>query len=96
MGLYPFMFGSTQDFEPIVAEMAQVTGTVRCCSSGCLMAVQKDMKEPYNWEDYAHVFFPQAEELVGRAAEAEKAGEKEKACELYLYVGRVYPKLPDR
>ena len=47
--------------------------------------VQKDLKEPYNWDEYAETFFPKAEELVARAAEAENAGEREKAAELYLY-----------
>jgi hypothetical protein len=44
------------------------------------------MKEPYNWDEYAPYYFPKAEELSTRAAEAEKAGEKEKAAELYVYV----------
>ncbi len=44
------------------------------------------MKEPYDWDEYASNFFPKAEELAQQAAEAEKAGEKEKASELYLYV----------
>jgi hypothetical protein len=44
------------------------------------------MKEPYDWDEYAQCFFPKAEELAQRASEAEKAGEKEKASELYLFV----------
>jgi hypothetical protein len=47
--------------------------------------MQKDLKEPYNWDEYATSFFPKAEELAQVAAEAEKAGEKEKASEYYLY-----------
>ena len=43
------------------------------------------MREPYDWDAYAETFFPTAEELVRRATEAEKAEEKEKASELYLY-----------
>lgn len=43
------------------------------------------MQEPYDWDAYAETFFPTAQELVRRASEAEKAGEKEKASELYLY-----------
>ena len=42
------------------------------------------MKEPYDWDAYAQAFFPKAEELAARASEAEQAGEKEKACELYV------------
>lgn len=44
------------------------------------------MREPYDWDAYAEAFFPKGEELVSRAEEAEKAGEREKASELYLYV----------
>ena len=44
------------------------------------------MKEPWDWDEYASCFFPKAEQLATRAAEAEKAGEIEKATELYLSV----------
>jgi hypothetical protein len=44
------------------------------------------MKEPWDWDEYAQCFFPKAEELARRAGEAEQAGEKEKASELYLLV----------
>ena len=44
------------------------------------------MKEPWDWDEYAQCFFPKAEELARRASEAEQAGEKEKATELYLLV----------
>jgi hypothetical protein len=43
------------------------------------------MREPYDWDAYAETFFPTAQELVRRASEAEKTGEREKASELYLY-----------
>jgi hypothetical protein len=43
------------------------------------------MREPYDWDAYAETFFPTAQELVRRASEAEEAGEKERASELYLY-----------
>ena len=43
------------------------------------------MKEPYDWDAYAETFFPQAEKLVNEAKNAEAAGQKEKASELYLY-----------
>jgi hypothetical protein len=42
------------------------------------------LHEPYDWDELAQMYFPKAEELVSRAEEAEKAGEKEKASELYL------------
>jgi hypothetical protein len=45
---------------------------------------QGDYKEPYNWDDYAQVYFPKAEELVSEAQKAEKQGNKEKASEYYL------------
>jgi hypothetical protein len=43
------------------------------------------MKEPYDWDEYAKMYFPKAEELAKIAEEAEKVGEKEKASEYYLY-----------
>lgn len=53
--------------------------------------LQKGLKEPYDWDEYAEMFFPKAQELAEVAAEAEKAGEKEKASEYYLSVFRIYP-----
>ncbi|KAH0167257.1 hypothetical protein KCU67_g3959, partial [Aureobasidium melanogenum] len=46
--------------------------------------VAGDYKEPYDWDDYAQVYFPKAEELVSEAQKAEQEGNKEKASELYL------------
>jgi hypothetical protein len=48
------------------------------------------MKEPYNLDEYSQMWFPKAEELAQIAAEAEKAGEKEKASEYYLYACTIY------
>jgi len=52
--------------------------------------IKKDMKEPYDWDEYAKTFVSQAEALATIAAEAEKAGGKEKACEYYLRSSAVY------
>ncbi|KAH7064414.1 Alpha/Beta hydrolase protein [Paraphoma chrysanthemicola] len=73
MGVYPFMFSTAADFEPVVKDL-----------------VEKDMKEPYNWDDYAQAFFPQAEHLTQIAQEAESKGEIEKASEYYLRSSAVY------
>jgi dienelactone hydrolase len=73
MGVYPFMFGTAKDYEPIVKEL-----------------VEKNFKEPYNWDDYASVFAPQAENLLHIAEEAESKGETEKASEYYLRSSAVY------
>ncbi|KAJ4359243.1 hypothetical protein N0V95_002324 [Ascochyta clinopodiicola] len=73
MGVYPFMFGTAKDFEPVVSELT------KC-----------DFKEPYNWDEYAQVYSPQAEHLKSIAKEAEAAGEKEKASEYYLRASAVY------
>ena len=54
--------------------------------SSKLFRFQEGFKEPYNWDEYAQVFFPKAEELVSQAEEAEREGNKERASELYLYV----------
>ncbi|GAB7360783.1 hypothetical protein MBLNU230_g0770t1 [Neophaeotheca triangularis] len=73
MGVYPFMFSSVKDFEPIVEQL-----------------INEGQKEPYDWDAYAQVFFPKAEELVQRAQEAEKEGNREKASELYMRGSAVY------
>ena len=62
MGVYPFMFGTATDFQPIVDAL-----------------VAQDFKEPYDWDAYARMFFPQAEALKKTAQDAETAGEREKA-----------------
>ncbi|KAF2821674.1 alpha/beta-hydrolase [Ophiobolus disseminans] len=73
MGVYPFMFGTASDFQPIVDEL-----------------VAQDFKEPYDWDAYARVYFPQAERLKSIAEEAEANGEVEKASEYYLRSSAVY------
>ena len=73
MGVYPFMFGTAKDFEPIVDEMKA-----------------KDMREPYDWDSYAKIYFPQAERLSNIAKDAESKGEIEKASEYYLRSSAVY------
>lgn len=72
-GIYPFMFGKVEDFEPIVQA-----------------AEQKNLSEPYNWDEYASIFIPKAEELVNKAKEAEKKGGKEEAADFYLRASAVY------
>ncbi len=39
MGVYPFMFGSTKDFEPIVNEMVEVRNTSARIGETMLMTV---------------------------------------------------------
>tara|TARA_R110002003_G_scaffold189_1_gene14701 strand:- start:26568 stop:27830 length:1263 start_codon:yes stop_codon:yes gene_type:complete len=73
MGVYPFMFGTAKDFEPIVNKL-----------------VEGGFKEPYNWDEYAKVYFPQAAGLASVAEEAEKQGELDKASEYYLRSSAVY------
>lgn len=46
--------------------------------------VKQDQKEPYDWDAYAKVFFPKAEELTTEADAALDEGNTEKASELYL------------
>ena len=85
MGVYPFMFGSFQDFEPIAESIIKVRSLAIFYRKIIAKSAQKGLKEPYDWDEYAQMYFPKAEELVQRAEEAENAGEKEKASELYLY-----------
>lgn len=94
MGVYPFMFGATKDFQPVVDEIIQVSRLAscnnysypRCPSTETSISIQKDLKEPYDWDEYAQCFFPKAEELVAEATSAEKSGDRPKASELYLWV----------
>lgn len=51
---------------------------------------KRGIQEPYDWDKYAEVFFPKAEELQAKAEEAEKADEKEKAAEYYFRSSAVY------
>lgn len=55
-----------------------------------LNPAQKGLKEPYDWDEYAQMFFPKGEELRKIAEEAEQAGEIEKASEYYLRSSAVY------
>lgn len=73
MGVYPFMFSTAADFQPVVDKL-----------------IEGDFKEPYNWDEYARVYFPQAEHLKSIAEQAEAAGEKEKASEYFLRASAVY------
>jgi hypothetical protein len=43
-----------------------------------------DMREPYDWDDYAKAFFPSAEKLVEKAREADALGNRKEASDLYL------------
>jgi pimeloyl-ACP methyl ester carboxylesterase len=87
MGVYPFMFGSIKDFEPVVERLIKVISKCMQQRSATPDTPQQEgQKPPYNWDNYAQAFFPKAEELVAEAEKAEKEGNQEKASELYLYV----------
>ncbi|KAI8938599.1 hypothetical protein NX059_004473 [Plenodomus lindquistii] len=73
MGVYPFMFSTAADFQPVVDKL-----------------IAQDFKEPYDWDAYASIFFPQAEHLASIAQDAEAKGEVEKASEYYLRSSAVY------
>lgn len=105
MGVYPFMFGSIKDFEPVVEDIVKVRAYSRLLFERSWLCFpnlknkrttpptltghhgfQTGLKEPYDWDEYAEMFFPKARELADIATGAEKAGEKEKASEYYLSV----------
>lgn len=48
--------------------------------------IAKDLKEPYNWDEYASCFFGTAEKLGQTAAVARQEGDTDKAREYYLSV----------
>ena len=89
MGVYPFMFGAAKDFEPIVEDLDKVcrfeSMSTLCTLDKNSRNIQRGLKEPYDWDEYAAAFFPQAEKLVNEAAIAEIDGNKHKASEFYLY-----------
>ena len=96
MGIYPFMFGSIVDFEPVAQAIIKVGPHLDATSqtfdrqfNSLTLTLQKGLKEPYDWDEYASMFFPKAEELSRIAEQAEAAGEKEKASEYYLSVSLV-------
>ena len=87
MGVYPFMYGSIKDFQPIADRLIAVRTRHLWCQKSFLTfsSLQKDMRQPYDWDAYAEEFFPSAERLVNAANVAAEAGEKEKAAEFFLY-----------
>lgn len=76
MGIYPFMDGKIEDFDPIFDKLIELSGgTARIL---------------YDPDAYAAPFVPVAEALVAKATEAEKQGDTALARELYLRAGAVY------
>lgn len=76
MGIYPFVDGKVEDFDPIFSELIQ--------------ASNDDPKALYDPDAYAKPFFPVAEALVANAKEALKAGSTEEARDLYMRAACVY------
>ena len=52
--------------------------------------LQKDLRPPYNFDEYSTPFLPVGERLELQAAEAEAAGNIDKASELFLRAACVY------
>ncbi len=75
-GIYPFMDGRVEDFDPIFAQLVQLSGD--------------DPAILYRPDDYAKPFLPAAEELVSDAERALSAGESPAARDLYLRAAAVY------
>ncbi|KAI1288910.1 Alpha/Beta hydrolase protein [Xylaria venustula] len=69
-GIYPFMYGTTEDFQPVVDAI-----------------IAAGLKPPYNWDEYASFFFPQARSLIDRARNAQ---DKDEASELYMRASALY------
>ena len=85
MGVYPFMFGTVKDFEPVAEAIIAVSTTTPYPQRACTDLRQERSERTYDWDEYAPMYFPKAEELTKIAEDAEKNGEKEKASEYYLY-----------
>lgn len=90
MGIYPFEFAALEDFEPIVTMAIQVSSktffglNLDTFGVDDSLVLQKGLKEPYDWDEYAQIFMPKGVELIARAQEADRQGEVGKASELYL------------
>lgn len=86
MGVYPFMFGNVKDFEPVVEEIirASTAHFISTIDSYSNIYLQKGLREPYDWDEYAESFIPKAQELSEIAEEAAGQGENDKASEYFL------------
>jgi pimeloyl-ACP methyl ester carboxylesterase len=76
MGVYPFVDGKVEDFDPIFKQLIEMSGD--------------DTAILYDPDSYAAPFLPVGEDLVGRAGTAESEGKLAEAKELYLRAGAVY------
>lgn len=76
MGIYPFVDGKVEDFDPIFEELVKVSND--------------DPNILYDPDAYAKPFFPVAEVLVAKAQDTEKAGRTDEACDLYMRAACVY------
>jgi hypothetical protein len=75
-GIYPFTDGDVADFDPIFAELVEMSG---------------DNPEIFSRpDDYAKPFFPAADNLVALAEQAEADTDSAKARDLYLRAAAVF------
>jgi hypothetical protein len=75
-GIYPFVDGHVEDFDPIFAELVRLSND--------------DTKILGRPDDYAKPFFPVAEQLYAQAEEALARGDREPARELFHRAAAVY------
>ncbi len=75
-GIYPFTDGKVEDFDPIFAELVQLSGD--------------DSMFLFRSDDYAKPFFPVADQLVASAEKALSAGNRAEARDLFLRAAAVY------
>jgi hypothetical protein len=75
-GIYPFVDGDVEDFDPILAELVSLSGDDR-----------KILGRP---DDYAKPFFPVAERLLAQAEQAVARADREPARELFHRAAAVY------
>ena len=76
MGIYPFVDGKLEDFDPIFEQLIADSGD--------------NPSILYNPDAYAAPFLPVGEVLVKQAEEAEKEDNLDEAKDLYLRAGAVY------
>jgi hypothetical protein len=75
-GIYPFTDGNVADFDPIFAEIVEISGD--------------NPEILFRPDDYAKPFFPAADNLVALAEQAEADADSAKARDLYLRAAAVF------
>lgn len=89
-GVYPFMDGKLEDFEPVFTKLIGVCPISCSLMIQSLILSQSNLRPPYDFDAYAAPFFPVASGLEERAQAAEKSNDTPLASSLYLRAAALY------